>query len=279
MARPRGPGDPLSWFGSPSKHVENASKYLEDVTLHGETNELYFRFCLATPCNAWISLKGSLCMKWNDLYEWAYKDNYNNYQLDDDDDDEEPWYRPKAVIKSLHRVDDKVTIESVGDEREGEEYRYRRYKPCVLRGVLVDVGKSSHGKRDPVFVPHSFDNQPAVEHKGICLWLNMGKLHCDDGPAMLYPKKEFTAYACLGKLHRLDGPAVLYKDTAHWYRHGVLHRDGGQPAFMSPTRYLWYTNGTLSLGKCAETPKHIVYKNLKKDASERLWHSFTYAPK
>ena len=49
-----------------------------------------------------------------------------------------------------------------------------------------------------------------------------------------------------GRLHREDGPAVVYGDgTREWYRHGRLHRVGG-PATWSPAGFeRWYRDGTL----------------------------------
>jgi hypothetical protein len=48
-------------------------------------------------------------------------------------------------------------------------------------------------------------------------------------------------YECT--LHRTDGPAVidLQKNIEKWYKHGVLHRDGG-PAVTNPVGDFWLQN-------------------------------------
>jgi hypothetical protein len=47
-----------------------------------------------------------------------------------------------------------------------------------------------------------------------------------------------------GKLHREDGPAVVYYDrTQQWYREDRLHRDDG-PAVIHPDgREEWWRDG------------------------------------
>ena len=46
-----------------------------------------------------------------------------------------------------------------------------------------------------------------------------------------------------GKLHREDGPAVIYPDgTKFWYVNGHRHRLDG-PAIIRPYQKRWYVNG------------------------------------
>lgn len=229
MARPRAPGDPLSWFGAPAKVVMRSAG-----GLYVHNNESYFKKCLENPTV--IGTLADLRVRWGSLCDWA---RFRHNPL-----------MPGGIIKELHREDEKVTIVGGGDN------------PCILRGVLVDTEKAADTISSGLFTLHSFDDKPACEHNGISLWFYMGKLHREEGPAMVYPRKNFVAYACMNQLHRLDGPAVVYGEDHHWYKHGLLHREGA-PAFMSKSRHMWYTNGTLSLGKCVETPDHIVYKSIE----------------
>ena len=61
-----------------------------------------------------------------------------------------------------------------------------------------------------------------------------------------------------GKLHREDGPAVIFPDgIQQWYINGNLHR-GDDPAIICPDgRQYWYING------------HDVTDEIKKWANER----------
>lgn len=76
-------------------------------------------------------------------------------------------------------------------------------------------------------------------------WWHNGKLHRDDGPAVVYPKVGFEWYRD-GKLHRDDGPAVQHPGgSVEWWHNGLLHREGS-PAVESPSgRREWYRNGKL----------------------------------
>jgi hypothetical protein len=46
-----------------------------------------------------------------------------------------------------------------------------------------------------------------------------------------------------GKLHREDGPAVIWPDgTEYWYLNGKRHREDGPAYIGSNGRQLWYLN-------------------------------------
>jgi len=70
-----------------------------------------------------------------------------------------------------------------------------------------------------------------------------GKLHCESGPAVIYPgvKEEWRLE---GRIHREDGPSVVYADgRQEWWAEGKRHREGG-PAITSPDGWEeWYQNG------------------------------------
>lgn len=45
-----------------------------------------------------------------------------------------------------------------------------------------------------------------------------------------------------GRLHRDDGPALVYPDVQiEWYKHGKSHRIDG-PALITPNGWTWYVN-------------------------------------
>jgi hypothetical protein len=47
-----------------------------------------------------------------------------------------------------------------------------------------------------------------------------------------------------GKLHREDGPAVIYSDgDQFWYRHGQQHREDGPAAIYTHGAKYWCLNG------------------------------------
>ena len=53
-------------------------------------------------------------------------------------------------------------------------------------------------------------------------------------------------YNANGRLHRDDGPAVIYASgTKDWYQHGYMHRDNG-PAYEGVSgSKAWYQHGKL----------------------------------
>ncbi len=51
-------------------------------------------------------------------------------------------------------------------------------------------------------------------------WFKDGKLHREDGPAIIDPDGRQTWYKD-GNLHREDGPAIIHPDgTKYWYKDG-----------------------------------------------------------
>ena len=63
-----------------------------------------------------------------------------------------------------------------------------------------------------------------------------GKLHREDGPAVIYADGRQEFYRD-GKLHREDGPAVIYANgRQEFYRDGKLHREDG-PAVIDANGY------------------------------------------
>jgi hypothetical protein len=69
-----------------------------------------------------------------------------------------------------------------------------------------------------------------------------GKLHRDDGPAIVCPNGRQCYYRD-GKLHRDDGPAIVCPNgEQHYYRDGKYHRDDG-PAVVYAGPAIVYADG------------------------------------
>lgn len=73
-------------------------------------------------------------------------------------------------------------------------------------------------------------------------WLINGKLHREDGPALI--DNEGVKWYYNGKLHRDDGPAQILTDgTQFWYRYGRKHRNGGPATIYASGGQRWLLNG------------------------------------
>jgi hypothetical protein len=95
---------------------------------------------------------------------------------------------------------------------------------------------------------------PAVESKDKQHFYRKGMLHRENGPAQI--EEGFEEYWFEGALNREDGPAVIVQDGAVWtdgkddfngpleiwFKTGALHREGG-PAVKSPHREQWLIHG------------------------------------
>ena len=86
---------------------------------------------------------------------------------------------------------------------------------------------------------HSYDDKPACRHgDGSEHWYKHGKLHRDNGPAIINPRRGEIWYQN-GEMHRDDGPAIDYsqRGVRMWYHHGKLHRLDG-PAVINENKNL-----------------------------------------
>jgi antitoxin component YwqK of YwqJK toxin-antitoxin module len=89
-------------------------------------------------------------------------------------------------------------------------------------------------------------NPTEIDAKGNKCWKVDGKLHREDGPAVISSYVEY--YYKNGELHSYnDEPAINFKDGhQEWYKNGLLHRDSDLPAIVSHNgRKEWYQNGQL----------------------------------
>ena len=72
-----------------------------------------------------------------------------------------------------------------------------------------------------------------------------GKLHKEDGPAVIYAKG-MQKWFINGELHRDGGPAVIKSNgTEEWYQHGNRHRIGGPAVTTLKGRWEWWVDGKL----------------------------------
>lgn len=89
------------------------------------------------------------------------------------------------------------------------------------------------------------------EENGRQIWYRNGKIHRDDGPAIIYlnvMREEWyqigiNIWYQNGIIHRHDGPAVTHRDGTHeWFHNGARHRLDG-PAWYSKTQTRWFIYG------------------------------------
>lgn len=71
-------------------------------------------------------------------------------------------------------------------------------------------------------------------------WLQAGKLHRDDGPAVIRADGRLC-WCHEGDYHRVDGPAIIFPDgTEKWIIKGRLHRDNGPAVTITGHAEYWY---------------------------------------
>jgi hypothetical protein len=88
-----------------------------------------------------------------------------------------------------------------------------------------------------------------IKSNGEHHWYKDGKLHREDGPAII--GSNYNEWYMNGLLHRVNGPAIMIVDVRtreyierSWYQNGKLHRLDG-PAIVTLTKQEWYQNGQL----------------------------------
>lgn len=93
------------------------------------------------------------------------------------------------------------------------------------------------------------DGYPAViKADGTEVWYQHGRIHREDGPAIIEPATYNNAKICWCRheqLHRdNDEPAVIYfNGTKEWYQNGKRHRVGGPAVTYKNGAEIWYQNG------------------------------------
>ncbi|MYM40148.1 hypothetical protein [Duganella qianjiadongensis] len=96
-----------------------------------------------------------------------------------------------------------------------------------------------------------------VSESGDLFIVRNEKLHCEDGPAIIWSDGSYEWYLN-GLKHRTDGPAVERSDgTKFWYLNNKLHREDGPAIVWADGHRYWYLNG-------AEIKKREFDKYLEK---------------
>jgi hypothetical protein len=124
--------------------------------------------------------------------------------------------------------------------RAAELRALRSWMAVVLRRVGRPVGELPQQHAD--WAARLFDGRSIVSN-GSELWYRDGKLHRDDGPAVVFTDgcQEWYRH---GKLHREGGPAVDYKSGhKEYYRDGKLHRDDGPAIVRADGTQEWWRDG------------------------------------
>jgi hypothetical protein len=71
-----------------------------------------------------------------------------------------------------------------------------------------------------------------------------GRLHRDDGPAVIYSDGDFNYYR-FGRLHREDGHACFINGNKHYYINGKIHREDGPATIYHNGCMRYYVNDRL----------------------------------
>lgn len=109
-----------------------------------------------------------------------------------------------------------------GTEYSEEEY-WEKVPLRVEKGELTTTYFAGN-------VIHRIDG-PAAMYGNMTQWIQRGKLHRKDGPAIVAFGGSVLEWYLEGVRHREDGPAVVHPEIEFWYFHGKLHRVGG-PAII-----------------------------------------------
>ena len=105
---------------------------------------------------------------------------------------------------------------------------------------------------------------PIISSTGTQSWYKDGKLHRENGPAVILTNGSQFWYKD-GKLHRENGPAIIYSDgKQYWFQNDKLHREDG-PAVNSPIDeyQAWYKNGK-PIALKEHDPREQLHKKILK---------------
>lgn len=85
------------------------------------------------------------------------------------------------------------------------------------------------------------NNEPTIVER----WIQCGKLHRENGPALINTRVGIEEWYFKGLLHRSDGgPAIVTKEVQEWYFNGKRHRVGGYAYIYLPTNSRqWFFDG------------------------------------
>ena len=109
---------------------------------------------------------------------------------------------------------------------------------------------------------------------GTVEWRHDGRLHREDGPAVIYPSGGW-AWLNHGLRHRLGGPAVYSPNySQEWYYYGSHHREDGPAIELNTGSKLWFINGK-ELSQLEHFYKSPYWETLSDE--ERMHYRLTIA--
>lgn len=156
-------------------------------------------------------------------------------------------------------IDDKWLANGGGDVYSVERQGYDM--------ILRIVGTITADKVDPPehkdSIRHSISDEPSQVKDGWRAWHSCGKLHRDNGPAIIGP--DGTSIWCQhGFIHRDNEPAITFADGAlAWINMNVITRANDKPAFVcAKGTQKWYLDGNLHRGN--DQPAVIITRNVSK---------------
>jgi hypothetical protein len=182
----------------------------------------------------------------------------------------------------LHRTNGPAIEFSSGAKEywlSDRRYKFAAYQNAIMR---LDDLKMEIIAKNPTVTGVMIDDKNRVEAQPIVASLQekdpvgtwrkylSHSLHCEDGPAVVYPngRKEYWIHGVKqdrpvtkviltdtgftvwkddqGAFHRIGGPAFITNNAEEWYQNGVLHREGG-PAVIDNGKKTkeWYQKGQL----------------------------------
>jgi antitoxin component YwqK of YwqJK toxin-antitoxin module len=154
----------------------------------------------------------------------------------------------------LHRDDDLPAVEF----SNGDKHYYKNgqlHRDNDLPAIEDTSGTKIYYKNGKI---HRDGDKPAVEYAvGTKEWYKNGQLHRDGGlPAIvkadgtqefyMFGQEVETMILTEGKLNNSHDPSIILKDgTKIWFKDGLIHRDGDEPAVKYSSGEGYYKQGLL----------------------------------
>ena len=110
-----------------------------------------------------------------------------------------------------------------------------------------------------------------IKPNGVIEYRLNGRLHREDGPAVINPNNKLIGWYFNNRLHREDGPAIIWPDNyIAWYMNGKPHRSDG-PAIIESNilpgdfSIMWFAHGKEYSEE--DYIKYLLEHNLTKEIS------------
>jgi len=124
----------------------------------------------------------------------------------------------KAGIRDTNLNPNFVKVEFIPrkfEDMEFDKWEFAVDQDCVPDWFIEKIEK----KRLVKFLedhPEFCKSVKKIDSCGIIRYIKMGGIHCEDGPAVIWPNGE-EEYWVDGKRHREDGPAIIWPDGQKEY--------------------------------------------------------------